>query len=241
VKMAEDDAEASLFFELLGEFNGQDMLAFVLEVLIEVESETKMSLLVSSPGTDPVLLPLPDALGLTSRLFTCIANSFPTNDCEDQSLQPDNFDTLTQKTMDLAVAVERSGESDQVELYVDLFQWIVFVANREYCRESSRRKSLARLLFETGATGTLTSYCPQSADKAEDGNTCKTATCTFPQFQAVVEVLWPDIPRNEIDELYSLSYDFQRGAEKYDGIDGISLEAFLHVADERRFFVNSRR
>ena len=46
--MTEEDAEASLFFELLDEFNGQDALAFVLEVLTEVQNETEMDLLSSA-------------------------------------------------------------------------------------------------------------------------------------------------------------------------------------------------
>ena len=233
--MAEEDAEASLFFELLDEFNGQDALVFVLEVLIEVQNETEMDLLsLSSSVADSVLLPLPVALELTSRVFTST-----TSNIESQGLPSCDLDSLTQRTMDLAV--EKSGEGDQVELHVDLFQWLVLVAAREYCREVSRRKSLARLLFETASAGALTGYCPRSENKP--GDSCKTATggINFPQFDAVMEALWQGIPRCEIDELYSRSYEFQQNVGgKFDEIDGITLEAFLHVADERRFFVRSR-
>lgn len=231
--MTEEDAEASLFFELLDECNGQDALAFVLEVLIGVHSETKMDLLSSTSSVaDPVLLPLPVVLELTSRIFTSM-----TSNIESEGVPSCDLDSLTQRTMDLTV--EKSGEGDQVELHVDLFQWLVLVAAREYCREVSKRKSLARLLFETAKSGALTSYCPMSEDKS--GGSCKTATneINFPQFNAVIEALWQEIPRCEIDELYSRSYEFQRNVGgKFD--DGITLEAFLHVADERRFFVRSR-
>ena len=233
--MAEEDAEASLFFELLDEFNGQNALVFVLEVLIEVQNETEMDLLsLSSSVADSVLLPLPVALELTSRVFTST-----TSNIESQGLPSCDLDSLTQRTMDLAV--EKSGEGDQVELHVDLFQWLVLVAAREYCREVSRRKSLARLLFETASAGALTGYSPRSEHKP--GDSCKTATggINFPQFDAVMEALWQGIPRCEIDELYSRSYEFQQNVGgKFDEIDGITLEAFLHVADERRFFVRSR-
>ena len=101
----------------------------------------------------------------------------------------------------------------------------------------SRRKSLARLLFETASTGTLSSYDdPKSKDNSE-GDT----GINFPQFESVMQVLWRGISRNEIDELYSLAYEFQRTIDKYDGFGGVSLEAFLHVADKRRFFARSRR
>ena len=227
----DDDAEASLFFELLDESNGQDVLAFVLQVLIEVDDVMKESLLSSSSdctNPDPVLLPLPLALELASKLFTSGC------DCtESQGLQPADLTALTKKTMDLAT--EGPGENGEVGLYVDLFQWLVLVPAREYCREVSRRKSLARLLFETASTGTLSSYeGPKSTDNSEgDG-------INFPQFESVMEVLWRGLSRNEIDELYSLAYDFQRNISRYDGFDGISLEAFLHVADKRRFFARSR-
>ena len=230
--MTEEDAEASLFFELLDEFNGQDALAFVLEVLAEVKNETKMELLSSSSCADPVFLPLSVALELTSRVFTPT-----TNRTESQGLPSCDLDSLTQRTMDLAV--EKTGEGGQVELQVDLFQWLVFVAAPEYYREVCRRKSLARLLFETASSGALTSYCPKSGDAP--GGSCKTATngINFPQFEAVMEVLWRGIRRCEVDELYSRSYEFQRHVWEF-GNDGITLEPFLHVADERRFFVRSR-
>ena len=206
----------------------------MLEILAEVTNETKMDLLSSSSCEDSVFLPLPVALELTSR---CFAST--TSRAESQGLPSCDLDSLTQRTMDLAV--EKSGEGDQVELHVDLFQWLVLVAAREYCREVSRRKSLARLLFETARSGALTSYFPSSEDKP--GDSCKTCTngINFPQFDAVMEALWQEIPRCEIDELYSRCYEFQRNVGgKFDEIDGITLEAFLHVADERRFFVRSR-
>lgn len=238
--MTEDDAEASLFFELLDECNGQDALAFVLEVLIEANNEAKMNVLspsssctASIPG--PILLPLPVALELTSRLFTST-----TSKIESHGLPSCDIDSLTQGTMDLAV--EKSRKGDQNELHVDLFEWLVLVAAQEYYREVNRRKSLARLLFDTAPSGTLTSYCPRSEDKPGDPCTAATNGINFPQFEAVMEVLWQGIPRCEVDKLYSRSYEFQRNVGgKYDEIDGITLEAFLHVADERRFFVRSRR
>ena len=233
--MADDDnAEASLFFELLDESNGQDVLAFVLQVLVEVDEFMKESLL-SSPSDctnpDPVLLPLPLALELTSKFFA--SGRVCT---ESHGLQPADLTALTKKTMDLAT--EGSGENGAaVALYVDLFQWLLLVPAREYCREVSRRKSLARLLFETASTGTLSSYDgPKSEDHSEGGG------INFPQFESVMQVLWRGISQNEIDELYSLTYEFQRTVDtcKSDGFDGISLEAFLHVADKRRFFARSR-
>jgi hypothetical protein len=228
----DDDAEASLFFELLDESNGQDVLAFVLQVLIEVDDAMKESILSSSSDStnpDPVLLPLPLALELTSNFFA--SGRVCT---ESQGLQSADLDALTKKTMDLAT--EESGENGKIELYVDLFQWLVLVPAREYCREVNRRKSLARLLFETASTGTLSSYeGPKSEDKSEGEG------INFPQFESVMQVLWRGISRNEIDELYSLAYEFQRTIDKYDGFGGVSLEAFLHVADKRRFFARSRR
>lgn len=230
-RMAEDDAEATLFFELLDECNGQDALAFVLEVLAEVKNETKMDLSSSSSCRGSILLPLPVALELTSRCFAS-----KTSCAESQGLPSCDLDSLTQKTMDLAV--EKAVEGGQVELHVDLFQWLVFVAVREYYREVSKRKSLARLLFETASSGALTSYCPRSDDTP--GGSCEIATSgiNFPQFEAVMEVLWRGISRKEIDDLYSRAYEFQRHVG--DDTDGITLEAFLHVADDRRFFVRSR-
>lgn len=231
----DDDAEASLFFELLDESNGQDVLAFILQVLVEVDVVMKESLLSSSSNCtnpDPVLLPLPLALELTSKFFA--SGRVCT---ESHGLQPADLTALTKKTVDLAT--EGSGENGAaIALYVDMFQWLVLVPAREYCREVSRRKSLARLLFETASTGTLSSYDgSKSNDNSEGGG------INFPQFESVMQVMWRGISQNEIDELYSLAYDFQRTVDKCksDGFDGISLEAFLHVADKRRFFARSRR
>ena len=210
----------------------------MLEALVEINNEMKMDALSSSSCADSILLPLPVALELTSRLFASSSTSSAST-TENQDQPVSDLDSLAQRTINIAVEVCKEG--DQVELHVDLFRWLVLVV-AEYCCEVSSRKSLARLLFETASTGTLTSYCPRPEDQSGDFKAVtNNGGINFPQFEAVMEVLWQGIPRNEIDVLYSLSYEHQQNVGgKYDLVDGITLEAFLHVAGEQRFFLRSR-
>lgn len=265
-QMAVDDAEASLFFRLLDESNGQDFLAFVLQVLLKVDKEMGY---FQSLGDDDKIeapveqlwIPIPMALQLTSKLFS-------SSDCT----------KITEMILDLAVddsTTKRGGDDEDEDgtatvgidgadgkaekLRIDLFKWIVLVLAREYGDELSVRHSLARLLFDTASTGTLTSYIPRLADDAADcmcmdahGETekqqCKVQV-NFSQFESIMHVLWESISEEETAELYRMAYKAQQcidtkaaaGTATTYPPDGVSFDAFLQAADERRFFTRSRR
>lgn len=268
-EMAAEDAEASLFFRLLDESYGQDFFAFIMHVLVEIDKEGYFeSTCSTSTGKDEpavhveeILIPVPEALQLTSSVFVSADST-----------------KLAKKILDLPLQVDSSSKdgggvcNEDESSVVDLFKLIVLVLAGEYRDELHARKSLARLLFDTAATGALTSYVPRLHVECDrEANTTIVHTCNvlsststtihvrkeeqctvnFPQFVTIMKVLWESISEEETDELYRMAYEVQQNMNtcKETGTcstcedlppHGVSLDAFLRAADERRFFYRSR-
>jgi len=276
-EMAAENAEASLFFQLLDESYGQDFFAFIMHVLVEIDKEGyfESTCTTSSTGStsavqdeiagvEEILIPVPEALQLASSVFadsTNLAKNILNLPLQANSLSKDGGGVCNED--------EPSVQS------VNLFELIVLVLAGEYRDELQSRKSLARLLFNTAATGALTSYVPRlhvESDREVNAPIVhnvlsststihamrKEEQCTvnFPQFEAIMKVLWESISGEETDELYRMAYEVQQNMNtcKETGRctstcsstcedlppDGVSFTAFLRAADERRFFYRSR-
>ncbi|CAN0459687.1 unnamed protein product, partial [Ascophyllum nodosum] len=253
--LARENAEATIFWHVLNETNGEDYLTFLVYCLSVIEGTAGRILReqwgINDTCTDlhtlkrkvdavanEVLSSGRDVVWLLSNDAVEAVNHVLVKALEDQKWK------VLEATKAISVSCEgRLPDQDPFSTCVDLFLFLRIMLH-SFKEEQVNRRAAVRLMFETATTGVLTDDTPIYGDSVLDQNTPSVAETTYssllrerkvivdlPQFMVITRTLWPEVTTSDAVTLFRDAHEETNGEVDY--------ETFLKLADRWQFFSNA--
>jgi hypothetical protein len=237
--LAKDNPEATLFWNLLDEAQGDDGLSFVfycLSVVMSIGGANLWAQLAGvmgprsniysaddfADGDEPSLRLVPEVIWVHIKTAKDAAKRIFIRALEDQIKGAiESIEAMKEVPTGEVDGEVSDPDAKYVEAtHINLFAWLRLMLAR-FQEERSQRAAAVRLMFEAASVGALNPDGEQLVVSTTDHT-------EFPQFAAIVRTLAPGIAISEVASIFT--YCFEQGDKK------VTSDTFLRAADHLCLF-----